>query len=61
MKGVGRKGMTKDEAVEKCVRAMLKRQGYNENHWRSSVRDVDLARKIVAALEALNLLKLSSK
>jgi hypothetical protein len=27
MRGVVGKGMTKDEAVEKCVRAMLKRQG----------------------------------
>jgi hypothetical protein len=36
MSGVGGNGMTKDDAVEKCVRAMLKRQCCNENQLRSS-------------------------
>ena len=40
--------MTKREAIEKCARATVKRQGYREDQWR-----------IVVALEALGLLKSS--
>ena len=46
--------MTKDQAIEKCARAMLRRHNYNEENWKGSTQNA-LAADIVAALEALGL------
>jgi hypothetical protein len=51
--------MTKDEAIEKAARAIAKRFG-PEHGWRDQPRVMDTAQSIVAALEALGLLKLSA-
>jgi hypothetical protein len=48
--------MTKDQAIEKCARAMLRRLGQREENWMQG-RQKDLAADIVAALEALELWK----
>ena len=52
--------MTKREAIEKCARATVKRQGYREDQWRQYPTHVEFAENIVVALEALGLLKSSS-
>jgi hypothetical protein len=52
--------MTKHDAIEKCARAMVKRQGYGEHQWRQYPTHVEFAENIVVALEALGLLKPSS-
>jgi hypothetical protein len=49
--------MTKDEAIETCTRAMLKRRGIREDNWKNQPNQKDLAADIVAALEALGLWK----
>jgi hypothetical protein len=49
--------MTKDQAIEKCVRAMLKRRGLREENWLDQPTQNTLAADIVAALEALDLWK----
>jgi hypothetical protein len=50
--------MTKAEAIEKAARAIAKRYG-PEDGWRNQPRVMDTAESLVAALEALGLLKLS--
>jgi hypothetical protein len=45
--------MTKDEAVEKVGRALVKRHGFREEMWRTQNRQAMLAADIVTALEAL--------
>ena len=50
--------MSKDEAIEKCARAIVKRHGYREENWRDQPTQNTLAADIVAALEALKLLVL---
>jgi hypothetical protein len=47
--------MTKDQAIEKCARAMLKRRGLREENWLDQPTQNTLAADIVAALEALEL------
>jgi hypothetical protein len=49
--------MTREEAVETCAKAMMRRRGYNEQQWREQSKLADLAQDIVVALEALELLK----
>jgi hypothetical protein len=49
--------MTKDQAIETCARAMVKRVGNPEETWAVSVKHKELAADIVAALEALGLWK----
>ena len=51
--------MTKDEAIEKCTKAMLKTRGIGGQNWREQSKDVEFASKLVPALEALGLLKTS--
>ena len=46
--------MTRDEAIEKCARGMLRRLGQREENWKQG-RQKDLAADIVVALEALGL------
>jgi hypothetical protein len=48
--------MTKDEAIEICARAMLRRRSYREESWRDYPQ-AEMAADIVAALEALGLFK----
>jgi hypothetical protein len=43
--------MTKDEAIEICARAMLRRRSYREETWRDYPQ-AEMAADIVAALEA---------
>ena len=45
--------MTKDQAIEKCARAMLRRLGLREENWLDQPTQNTLAADIVAALEAL--------
>jgi hypothetical protein len=52
--------MTKDEAVELCVKAMLRRKGYPEDKWQDYPTLRLQAENIVDALEALDLLVLRS-
>jgi hypothetical protein len=47
--------MSKDEAIEKCARAMAKRRGFREENWNIQPAQKDLAADIVAALDALGL------
>jgi hypothetical protein len=49
--------MTKDEAVEKCTKAMLRLRNIREENWNIQPKDKELATNIVAALEALELWK----
>jgi hypothetical protein len=49
--------MSKDEAIEKCARAMAKRRGFREENWNIQPAQKDLAADIVAALDALGLWK----
>jgi hypothetical protein len=51
--------MTKDEAIEACGKAMIRRLGQSDANWRDHAIKVNLAEDIVAALEALGLLELS--
>ncbi|MDB5602340.1 MAG: hypothetical protein JWN71_4384 [Xanthobacteraceae bacterium] len=47
--------MTRDEAIEKIAKAMLRKRGQPEQSWQSSVYDKDFASNVVTALEALGL------
>jgi hypothetical protein len=47
--------MTKDQAIEKCGKAMAKRQGRQENDWRQIPAISELAADLVTSLEALGL------
>ena len=49
--------MTRDEAVEKCVKAMLKQRGLPDHSWRQYPVKLNQAQEIVACLEALELFK----
>jgi hypothetical protein len=49
--------VTKDQAIEKCARAMLKRRGLREENWLDQPTQNTLAADILAALEALGLWK----
>jgi hypothetical protein len=49
--------MTKDEAIENCVKAMLKRQGQAEHNWQQHPMQRDLAANIITCLEALGVWK----
>jgi hypothetical protein len=51
--------MTKQEAIEKCARALVKRHGIREENWTIQPNQAALAADIVAALEALGLLELT--
>jgi hypothetical protein len=48
--------MTKDQAIEACAKAMLRRRGQREEQWKESAQQLDLAKDLVAALEAIGLL-----
>jgi hypothetical protein len=48
--------MTKEEAVEKCARAIIRSRGEREDTWRDAVRDKDFAEKLVVCLKELGLL-----
>jgi hypothetical protein len=51
--------MTKDDAIETCAKAITKGMGYREESWRNQPQAADFAKHLVAALEALGLVKLS--
>jgi hypothetical protein len=46
--------MTNQEAIETCAKAMIRRLGHSDVHWRGTPK-ADLAADIIAALEALKL------
>jgi hypothetical protein len=48
--------MSRDEAIETCTKAILKRHGYGEANWKEHPKR-DLATDIITALEALGLFK----
>jgi hypothetical protein len=47
--------MTRDQALEACVRAMLLRKNYSEDMWQDSPNQKDIADNIITALEVLGL------
>jgi hypothetical protein len=51
--------MTKREAVEKVTRAILRDLGYPEQNWRDHPDQVEAARRLVVALDALGVHRLS--
>ena len=53
--------MNKDQAIEACAKAMMKRQGYREESWRDNPTATDLAANLVASLEALGLFNPETK
>jgi hypothetical protein len=50
----GLRAMTNQEAIETCAKAMIRRLGHSDVHWRGTPK-ADLAADIIAALEALKL------
>jgi hypothetical protein len=52
--------MTKDEAIEKVGKALMRRHGPNEDRWRDHPKQKELAEDLVTALEALGLFKSSA-
>jgi hypothetical protein len=48
--------MTKDEAIEKCARALCRSYNFREGDWKIQTKQRELATDIVTALEALRLL-----
>jgi hypothetical protein len=53
LKGVFK--MTRDQALEACVRAMLRRKKYSEDMWQDSPDQKNIADNIITALEVLGL------
>jgi hypothetical protein len=50
--------MTRDKAIEACARALLKREGMNEDLWQNSYPNkLDFAKDIVTCLEALGVFR----
>jgi hypothetical protein len=47
--------MTRDQALEACVRAMLRRKNYSEDMWQDSPDRKNIADNIITALEVLGL------
>jgi len=45
--------MTRDQALEACVRAMLRRKNYSEDMWQDSPDQKNIADNIITALEVL--------
>jgi hypothetical protein len=50
--------VTKEQAVEKCARALVRRQGYNEEDWKNVPASIDFAKDVIACLEVLGLARL---
>jgi hypothetical protein len=48
--------VTKAEAIEKCVKAMLRNRSVFETQWKESATDKDFAEKMVICLRELGLL-----
>jgi len=51
--------MTRDQALEACVRAMLRRKNYSEDMWQDSPDQKNIADNIITALEVLGLWRLT--
>ena len=47
--------MTRDQALEACVRAMLRRKNYSEDMWQDSPDQKNIADNIITVLEVLGL------
>jgi hypothetical protein len=52
--------MTRDAAVEKCVKAVLRQKHYAEQNWRDYPVINDLAKDVLAMLEELGPIKLDA-
>lgn len=48
--------MKQDEAIEKCIKAILRSRGDSEDHWRQSRTEKDFAEKLVSCLKELGVL-----
>jgi hypothetical protein len=57
LRKIGAKKMSRDEAIEACAKAMLRRREYGDQNWKQYPKEADLAADIVAALEALGIFK----
>jgi hypothetical protein len=53
--------MTKDQAIEACAKAILRRMGQRESNWETSGGAKEFASKLVPALEAPGLWKPTSE
>jgi hypothetical protein len=49
--------MTKDQAVEKCLKAISRQREGNESGWDTDARTVEIVKNIVTCLQELGLLK----
>jgi hypothetical protein len=49
--------MTRGEAIEKCVKAMLRQKGQGDHNWQQHPVQLGQAESIIACLEALELFK----
>jgi hypothetical protein len=53
--------MTKQEAIEKCGKALMRRRGYNEDQWKDQPHSKEFAEELIESLEALGLFKASDQ
>jgi hypothetical protein len=50
--------MTKEQAVERAAKALMRKQGYTEENWRMTGGMSDRAAEYVAILEEFELIKI---
>jgi hypothetical protein len=51
--------MTRDEAIEKCAKALARRHNYPEQTWKDNPTQTGLVENIITCLEALGVWKSS--
>lgn len=50
--------MKRDETIERCTKALVRDQGYNESTWQQYPNIKDMARNVVVVLAELGLISL---
>jgi hypothetical protein len=50
--------MSREEAIEKCVKAIRRQKGYGEHNWQNYPSSHELAKDVLAILEELGLVEL---
>ena len=53
--------MTRDEAIEKCAKALARRHNYPEQTWKDNPTQTGLVENIITCLETLELWKPTSR
>jgi hypothetical protein len=51
------KAMTREQAEEKCAKALARRQGYRDEDWKNVPSAIDFGKDVVVCLVELGLLK----